>query len=89
MTASSVASRPHSAAPVASCNDHAMLLTPRYGTTVGSEVSVTAGVADAGFTLGGDAVELVEALSFRVPLRQEIPSRLAWAFSGLAEAFDR
>lgn len=56
---------------------------------IGSEVAVTGGAADAEFALHGDAVELVEALSFRLPLRQEIPSTIAWAFTGLATVFDR
>ena len=38
--------------------------------------------------LTGDAVELVEALSLRAPLDQEVPAGLAPMFAGLTEAFD-
>ncbi len=39
-------------------------------------------------TLTGNAVELLEALSFRAPLVQPIDSSVAWLVNGLAEVFD-
>lgn len=39
--------------------------------------------------LTGPAVEMVEAISFRVPLRQPVPDEHRWLFDGLAQAFDR
>lgn len=56
---------------------------------IGTEVKVTDGTSGGGFTLGGSAIDLVEALSFRQPLDQEIPSDIEWAFSGLATVFDQ
>ena len=56
---------------------------------VGDRVSVRAGndaTADMRFT--GDAVELLEGLSFRRPLDQEVPEGSAWMLRGLADAFD-
>jgi uncharacterized protein (TIGR03083 family) len=38
--------------------------------------------------LTGDAVELVEALSFRGPFPEPLDSSTAWMFGGLAEVFD-
>jgi len=60
-----------------------------FHVSVGSEVAVTDGTAGADFALRGGAVDLVEALSFRTPLRHEIPPSVGWAFSGLATVFDR
>jgi uncharacterized protein (TIGR03083 family) len=56
---------------------------------VGDRVSVRAGndtTADMRFT--GNAVELLEALSFRRPLDQEVPEESAWMLRGLADVFD-
>jgi hypothetical protein len=39
--------------------------------------------------LHGPAVELVEALAFRVPLPCPVPDHHRWLLSGLAEVFDR
>ena len=39
--------------------------------------------------LEGPAVDLVEALTFRIPLDQEVPAHDRWLLGGLAEAFDR
>lgn len=50
--------------------------------------AVRAGPADDPSALTGDAVELVEALSLRAPLDQEVPPGLAPMFAGLTEAFD-
>jgi uncharacterized protein (TIGR03083 family) len=47
----------------------------------------TAG-ADGVFTLRGNSVELVEALSMRAPLHADLPADTTWMFSGLAEVFD-
>lgn len=39
--------------------------------------------------LTGPAVELLEAISYRAPMRQPIAEEHGWLFSGLAMAFDR
>jgi uncharacterized protein (TIGR03083 family) len=39
--------------------------------------------------LTGSAVELVEALSYRTPLRQPVADEHRWLFDGLGEVFDR
>lgn len=52
-------------------------------------VHVREGVGDAGFLLEGDAEELLEALSFREPLTQPIPSDDEWIFEGLRRIFDQ
>ena len=39
--------------------------------------------------LTGSAVEVLEALSYRVPLRQPVADEHQWLFGGLAEVFDR
>lgn len=51
-------------------------------------IVVRDGTASAGLTLTGDAVDLVEALSFRAPLDQPIPAGSSWMLRGLSEAFD-
>jgi hypothetical protein len=38
--------------------------------------------------LTGDAVEVLEALSVRVPWRQAIPDDRAWLLAGLTEVFE-
>lgn len=57
---------------------------------VGESVVIRAGVAPAdALHLVGPAVELVEALSFRLPLRCAVADEHRWLLGGLAEAFDR
>ncbi len=56
---------------------------------VDDRVSVRDGhdvTADVRFT--GNAVELLEALSFRCPLEQVVPDESAWMLRGLADTFD-
>ena len=56
---------------------------------VDDRVSVRDGhdvTADVRFT--GNAVELLEALSFRCPLDQVVPDESAWMLRGLADTFD-
>ena len=57
---------------------------------VGESVVVRAGDAppDA-LRLNGPAVELVEALCFRMRLPCPVPADQQWLLSGLAEVFDR
>jgi uncharacterized protein (TIGR03083 family) len=56
---------------------------------VGERVDVHSGATkDADLTLTGDAVELLEALSVRAPLRQPIPVDSKWLLAGLFEIFD-
>jgi uncharacterized protein (TIGR03083 family) len=56
---------------------------------VGDVVRVTDTEAPAdAFVLQGDAVELLEALSVRVPLGQEIPTEHDWLLSGLSTVFE-
>jgi uncharacterized protein (TIGR03083 family) len=57
---------------------------------VGASVVVRDGAAphDA-LVLGGPAVALLEALSFRAPLPCPVPDDAAWLLSGLAEVFDQ
>jgi uncharacterized protein (TIGR03083 family) len=43
----------------------------------------------ADLTLTGDAVDLLESLSIRRPLGQEVPEDASWLVAGLAETFDR
>jgi uncharacterized protein (TIGR03083 family) len=45
--------------------------------------------ATNGVHLTGSAVELLEALSYRVPMSQPVPDEHQWLFNGLARAFDR
>ena len=51
-------------------------------------IAVRAGTTSADLTLTGDAVELLEALSFRAPLEQPIPAEASWMLRGLSETFD-
>ena len=56
---------------------------------VGDRVVVRDGTAqDADLRLGGDAVDLVDALSIRRPIEAVIPPDAAWLLRGLATAFD-
>jgi uncharacterized protein (TIGR03083 family) len=56
---------------------------------IAADVLVTAGTAGSELALTGNSVDLLEALSFRLPLEQAIPQGLDWAFAGLATVFDR
>jgi len=57
---------------------------------VGEAVFVHEGDAATGaLHLTGSAVELVEALTYRVPLCQPVGDEHEWLFGGLAEVFDR
>ena len=51
-------------------------------------VAVSNGAAGEGLRITGDAVEVLEALSMRRPLDQQIPADSRWMFYGLAEVFD-
>lgn len=57
---------------------------------VDGSVAVRAGlpVGGADLVLRGDAVELAEALSTRLPLTDDVPADVAWLVSGLAETFE-
>lgn len=56
---------------------------------VDDHVSVADGNApDDALVLTGDAVELLEALSVRTPLRQPVPADQAWLVAGLSEVFE-
>jgi len=62
----------------------------RFVVEVGESVVVRAGDAPAGaLRLTGPAVELLEALSLRVPLPCPVAEAHQWLLRGLAEAFDR
>ncbi|MFK7920202.1 MAG: maleylpyruvate isomerase N-terminal domain-containing protein [Ilumatobacter sp.] len=56
---------------------------------IGSDVTVRDGLGASEFVLSGNAVELVETLSFRASLDLGIPDDLAWAFTGISDVFDR
>jgi len=56
---------------------------------VGETVLVRPGVPpDEALHLAGDAVELLEALSFRAPLPCAVADEHRWLVSGLARVFD-
>lgn len=56
---------------------------------IGARVAVRAGsVAAADLALGGSAVELLEALSVRRPLDQDVAAGSSWILQGLADTFD-
>lgn len=56
---------------------------------VDDHVSIENGDAPEGaFVLTGDAVELLDALSVRVPLRQSVPADREWLVAGLGEVFE-
>lgn len=57
---------------------------------LGATVRVHDGDApDGAVRITGSAVDLLEALSYRIPLDVDVPSGDAWMFGGLAEVFDR
>ncbi len=60
-----------------------------FHVAVHTDVRVHTGTAGSDFELVGGSVDLLEALSFRCPLEQEIPEELDWVFSGLHTVFDR
>lgn len=64
-------------------------LHANFGVEIGHDVKVAAGATGADFVLEGSAVDLVEALSFRGPLAQDVPDEITWAFAGLGTVFDR
>lgn len=56
---------------------------------VGDHVDVRDGaVSDGALVLRRDAVELLEALSVRVPLTADVPPDQAWLLSGLRDVFE-
>lgn len=56
---------------------------------IGDCVVVRSGVADEpDLVVTGNAVELLEALSVRAPLRQAVPPESSWMINGLAELFE-
>lgn len=60
---------------------------------VGTEVRVRTwrdddAVGDGDLVLTGSSVDMVEALSMRRPLGQDVPAATAWMVDGLAEVFD-
>ena len=60
-----------------------------FTVAIDDQIDVRTGVSgDADLTLGGDAVELLEALSIRRPLDQAIDADVAWMVNGLATQFD-
>lgn len=59
-----------------------------FRVVVGTEVAVIDGPATGEFQLGGRAVDVLEALSFRTPPPTDIPPSLHWAFNGLGRVFD-
>lgn len=57
--------------------------------SVDGRVTVTTGRDDAAdLVLGGDSVELLEALSIRRPLVTTVPEECSWLLAGLADMFD-
>ena len=44
---------------------------------------------DVPLTLGGRAVDVLEALSYRAPHEPPLPAEHAWMLAGLAEVFDQ
>jgi uncharacterized protein (TIGR03083 family) len=62
----------------------------RFTIDVGARVVVHHGAPpDDALVLSGDAVDLVEALSFRAPLEHSVDESDRWMLDGLAQAFDR
>jgi uncharacterized protein (TIGR03083 family) len=55
---------------------------------IDDRVVVRAGEDAADLRLTGEAVELLEALSLRTPLRPPVPAAAAWMLSGMSTAFD-
>lgn len=63
--------------------------TARIVVSIDDQVVVGEGdVPDDALVLTGEAVELLEALSVRVPLRQPVPADQAWLVTGLSEVFE-
>jgi uncharacterized protein (TIGR03083 family) len=61
----------------------------RVVVTVGTTVEVSAGAAPEGaLVLSGRAVDLIEALSVRIPWGQPIPPESAWLVTALSEVFE-
>ncbi len=60
-----------------------------FHVAIGTDVLVSSGTSGSDFELVGSSVDLLEALSFRRPLDQEIPRDLHWVFAGLSTVFDR
>ena len=56
---------------------------------IGPVIRVVQGAADGAARLSGDAVTLVEGLTFREPLEHGLAGEELWLISGLDEAFDR
>ena len=55
---------------------------------IGANVEVRNGWTEGALTLQGRATDLVEALSVRRPLEQDVPADASWMLSGLLEQFD-
>ena len=55
---------------------------------IGDQVAVRAGADPADVTLSGDAVELLEAMSFRTTLPVSVATESEWMLQGLARLFD-
>jgi uncharacterized protein (TIGR03083 family) len=55
---------------------------------IGDHVAVGSSRRSGDLCLTGDAVELVESLTVRRPLEQQVPAELSWMLAGLAELFD-
>lgn len=62
-----------------------------FAVEIGASVRVRDNIAGdpADLVLRGDAVDLVEALSRRQPLHQDVPDDLRWMVDGLATVFDQ
>jgi len=61
----------------------------RFVVTVDDVVNVTDGTApDDAFVLTETAVDILEALSVRLPWRQSIPDEKAWLVTELAAVFE-
>jgi hypothetical protein len=56
---------------------------------VDTEVAVIGVSSGSESSLSGRAVDLLEALSFRSPMEQDMPAELQWAFAGLSTVYDR
>ena len=60
-----------------------------FALRVGTSVSVTPVDGSEDVRLTGDAVELLEALSFRAPFAPDVPVEHRWLLDGLAATFDQ
>ena len=63
--------------------------TLEFTVEMGSTVRVVDGARDGATRIVGDAVTLVEGLSFRAPLDHGLAPSDAWLLGGLGEAFDQ